>query len=147
MDANIRVIRAVGSEFARRKLRPFIVVYLLAASLSVLGGVWLTTVNSWWWLLAAPVIALAVAGLGVLLGIRWLIKRIAPKLTKAQKSGVNQFVDKLERVAENLQTPMFLVVFRVVRDVLWPRKEAFIKTVANDSTSLHKDLSGLIQMF
>ena len=147
MNTSVPVVRAIGSEFAQRKLNSLIIIYAIVVSLLMVGAVWLTTINVWWWLLAVPVIVLALAGFVALLAVRLLIRFIRPELNKVQKKAVKDFVDKLERVAENLQTPMFVIVFRVVRDMLLPRKETFIKTVASDSTSLHKDFSNLVQDF
>jgi hypothetical protein len=77
----------------------------------------------------------------------FVIRALRPSMTKVQKAGVRDYVDKLERVADNLGTPVFIIVFRVVRDIVWTRQPTYIQTVAADSTTLHKDLATLQKLF
>lgn len=94
-----------------------------------------------------PVIVLAILGVVAYISARAVTKRLRPELTKAQASDVVAFVDKLERVASNLQTPMFMIIFHVMRDVVLPRKNTFIGTAANDSVSLREDFLKLQKNF
>jgi hypothetical protein len=147
MNARIRLTRAIGNEFLVRKLKSIVLLYA-AISIVVVGiAIWLTTVSIWWWFLAAPVLGAALLGVIVLVVASWLLRLVAPQLTVKQNEAVIGFVDKLERVAENLQTPMFIIVFRVVRDVVRPREQTFIQTVAQDSTTLHTDFAKLQKLF
>lgn len=147
MRVKAALIRAIGSEFLARKVRSLALIVVIASVLLLSLAIWLTTVNVWWWLLAAPVIGTVIAGafgLGVaLLAIRLL----RPPLTAPQRDGVREFVDKLERITEHVQTPMFLIVFRVIRDSLWPRGKTFLESAAEDSTSLHTDIAKLERLF
>lgn len=144
---NASLIRAIGSEFIRRKYRSFVLLATLAGV--VVGGlmIWLVSINAWWWLLAAPVFMLLFMGAVIAFVIRILLKIATPKLTKEQSGGVQSFVDKLERVADTVQTPPFVILFRIVRDVMWPREGTFIQSFAQDSTTLEKDFAELQRQF
>lgn len=147
MQSEVKLVRAISSEFAVRKLKSVALVMGILALVAVAAAIWLTTISAWWWLAAAPVIICALCGIMTFLAARMIIKKLRPDLTKTQASAVTGFVDKLERVADNLQTPMFIIVFRMVRDVVRPQDKAFIRTVAEDSTTLHKDLMELQKNF
>lgn len=76
-----------------------------------------------------------------------LIQIAIPAMTKVQKNGVKDFVDKLERVAENIQTPPFMILFRIVRDTIRPRDKTFIQSVAEETASLSPDFLALQKLF
>lgn len=147
MKPQIDLIRAVGSEFARRKLRPIIIIFSFVAVAVIAGAVWLINISAWWWLLAVPAMVAVLLGLTVLYLARVVVKALRPRLTKTQAKAVSEFVGKMERTAEALQTPMFIIVFRVVWDVIRSPEKSYIATVAEDSTTLSKDLIGLQKLF
>lgn len=147
MTKQINLVRAIGSEFIGRKFKTLLIVSVIAALVIVIAALWLTTLNAWWWLLAVPVIILTVLGLFLLLVVRAIIKELRPDLSSSQSTAVANFVNKLERVAENLQKPMFIIVFHVARDIIRPHKKTFIQNVAEDSTTLHKDFVELQRNF
>jgi hypothetical protein len=143
ITSTVTVLRAVGVEFVRRKLRPLIIIAAVAVLLIHALGIWLTTQSVWWWLLEAifigGTIILAAAGIAM-----WLIlKRVSPSLNRNQRRSVARFVDKLERMAEHLQTPQPVIIYNVIRDTVRPRKESFIEGVIHDSTSLGGDFATL----
>lgn len=147
MKTQINLIRAIGSEFAGRKLRLILLIFGIITLIALLAMGWLITLSIWWWLLAVPVMVMTLLGLMVGIMASILVKLLRPVLTKSQAAGVKKFVDKLERVAENIQTPMFMIVFRVMRDIIRPGKKTFIQTVTHDSTTLHKDFIKLQRDF
>lgn len=147
MKAQVTLIRAVGSEFVARKLRSTALTMGILAVIVLMVSLWLTTLSAWWWLLATVVIAAVILLVLTYLLAAFVIKRLRPELTKTQRTGVRDFVDKLERVADSLGTPVFMIVFRVLRDMKWPRQPNYIQTVAADSTSLHTDLAKLSKLF
>ncbi len=147
MKPTVIVIRAIGVEFAKRALRPLVIVG--AAIVAVLVGIggWLTTINAWWWFLEAVLLMAAVLFV-VLVAIVWTAIRVAnPDQTKTQRQAVKRYVDTLQRVAENLQTPQLVILYRVVRDVIQPRQGGFIETVSRDSKSLSPDFIKLLDQF
>lgn len=137
------VARAVGAEFVHRKYRSIVVSYSVVSLVFLAVSFWLTTISAWWWLLTILVTAFVLVGVMILTIIRIIIKRVRPGLTDTQSTTVSAFVDKLERVANNLQTPMFIIVYRVVRDIIRPGNASFVRTVAEDSTTLHTDFADL----
>lgn len=147
MDNNIQLIRAIGSEFVLRKYRSFVVVLFIFIAVLLSGAIYLTTLSAWWWLLAVPVIGggILLVIIAVLAGL--VVKLLRPNITKMQRSSVADFVDKLERVADGLQTPPFIVLFRVVKDVVRPGKTPFLQSMAQDSTSLKSDYITLQRSF
>ncbi len=147
VERQISLVRAIGTEFINRKVKSLFLLIAVVGT-AVLGIViWLTTVNVWWWLLAAPVMVLVVAGLLVYIITKFVLRVLQPVLTDAQKRDVTLFVDKLERVTENIQTPMPFILLRVIKDTVWPGKEPFIQTVAHDSTTLSQDFIDLQKSF
>ena len=130
MRPQIDLIRAIGSEFAIRKLRGIMLVFGLVSLALAAGLIWLTTLNAWWWLLAVPALMAVLLGTAILLITRLTVKALRPQMTKTQKKAVSGFVSKLERTADNLQTPLFIIVYRIVRDVVRPRGKSFIVSVA-----------------
>lgn len=147
MKAQITLVRAVGSEFVTRKLQPIVLVFAALSVVLLVLITWLVTISAWWWLLAVPIIIFIVLGLVVYLAIRVAVQKLRPQLTGQQTTAVKNFVDKLERVADNLGTPMPWLVFRVVRDVMRPREKTFIHEIANDSTTLRTDFIELQRNF
>ena len=147
MHGQIKLVRAVGSEFVARKLRSTALTVGVLAVIALIASLWLTTLSAWWWLLASVVIAADILLVLAYLLAAFVVGRLRPELSKAQATGVREFVDKLERVADSLGTPMFIIIFRVVRDTIWPRQPNYIQTVARDGTSLHTDLGKLQKLF
>lgn len=147
MQSNIKLIRAIGSEFIRRKLRAFYALFAVGAMMALAVSTWLTTLNIWWWLLATAVIIGTLAGILVCVVSGFAVRILRPHLTKAQIRAVGNFVDKLERVAEHVQTPMLIIVLRVIRDILWPRQPNFISSIIQDSASLRPDFKTLQEEF
>lgn len=147
MKAQIQLSRAIGCEFLARKIKSIGIVLGIVIFIALAIAIWLTTVSAWWWLLAAPVIIFSVFCI-IAFGIaRFMLGVLKPAMTDTQDKAVKDFVDKFERVAEHLQTPMFIIVFRIIRDILRPREKTFIQSATQDSTTLHKDLLELQKKF
>lgn len=144
----IRLVRAIGAEFLRRFIKPLAVAGAVVLAVLLAVAVWLVVaVNAWWWLLLAPTIALSLLFIIVLVVARIALRLVDSAESTEQKQAVAGYVDRLERVAENLQTPQFVLLYRVVRDVLWPRQDGFIATVSRDSKSLAPDFKKLLALF
>lgn len=146
-NEHVSASRAVGAEFLRRKLRS--ITTLASGAAIVLSGlsIWLVTISAWWWILLVIVVAWAVLGI-ILLAVAWLSTRLLrPDMTTVQKKAVSNFVDKIERVSETLQTAPFMIFFKVLRDMIFPSQQPYIRQLANDSTSLHTDYIALTKLF
>jgi NADH:ubiquinone oxidoreductase subunit 6 (subunit J) len=143
LNAATRAVRAIGVVFARRTIRPFVIIgAVVLVGLLGLGG-WLASNNAWWWLLEAVFIVATLLFAGLVIAVHWLLRRVAPPMSRSQRQAVEAFVDKLERVAEHLQTPQFMIVYYVIRDTLRPRPGGFITQVTHDSRTLHSDFAKL----
>ncbi len=140
-------VRAIGAEFSRRTLRPVVLIGAAVLAVLIALGGWLTTVSPWWWLLEVPLLFGAVVFTVLVLIARTAIRVADPPQTIDQKDAVRNYVDKLQRIAENLQTPQFVILYRVVRDIASPRSGGYIETVSNDSKSLAPDFTQLLEQF
>lgn len=147
MKPTINVIRAIGAEFARRTLRPLVIVGAVVA-IALLGvGGWLTTQNAWWWLLEMIFIGASLLFVLLIVIVYIILRRVAPTLSDSQKRAVAAFVDKLERVAENIGTPQVVIIYYMVRDAVRPRPGGFVETVTRDSKTLAPDFAKLRREF
>ena len=147
MKNSVAVIRAIGTEFAKRMYVP--VAVIIAITDVVLLGlmVWLLTVSAWWLLLAVPVFVLVVVSIVLLVIAQLIIRTIAPVQTATQKTDVKAFVDKLQNLSEIVQTPKPILLFRIVRDVVAPKQGGFIQSTSSDTLSLKKDFQSLQRSF
>lgn len=146
MKVPLTLIRAIGSEFVARKLKTVMLIFGAAAAIILAGAIWLTTMDVWWWLLTGPVMLLVLAGTIVCTAAVLVVRIVRPVLTQDQAGGVSEFVDKFERIADSIQTPMPLIVLKVGLDVLRPRRTSFIQTAVDDSASLEGDLRRLFRL-
>lgn len=146
-DMHIKTTRAVGSEFVKRKLSGVTTIIAILSAVFVGLGIWLTTMSAWWWILLVIIIAWVLLGI-ILLLIAWFaVKLLRPQMTADQRHAVSDFVDKIERVSETIQITPFMIFFRILKDMLFPPKESFIRQIADDSTSLHSDYAALTKLF
>lgn len=147
MKASFLVIRSIGAEFAHRLYFPIAVTVMVILFCLVGVSVWLTTLSSWWWVLCIVLIILTVI-IGVVFAvIAIIIHAVAPVRSRIQKTQTKAFVDKLQRVSDVVQTPKIVLLFRIVRDIIWPRKNGFITSLSSDTTSLKKDFVELRDTF
>ena len=147
MSPTITAIRAVGAEFATRLFIPIVVITAVMCTLLVLGVLSLATLSQWWLLLLIPVIIILSVTFGVVV-ISWLIIRtVRPVQSGHPRASVKAFVDKLQRVSDAVQTPKVILLFRILRDIAAPRKDGFIGTMADDTSSLKHDLQQLQKLF
>lgn len=147
IPSTIRAVRAIGAEFVRRTMRPLMVAGIATAILLVAIAGWLTTVNVWWWILEALILLVTLVGVAVAIAIRIAIQTVDPPQDSVQRQAVRSYVDKLQRVAENLQTPQYVILYRVIRDTVRPKDDGFIGTVSRDSKTLGPEFAALLKHF
>jgi len=143
----IIVIRAVGTEFARRLFLPAALIVLGVAIVSIVTMIWLLTISAWWLLLAVPVFLLVVVSVILLAVTSVVIQTVAPQQTARQRSEVKRFVDKLQTLSDVIQTPKFILLFRIVKDIVLPSQNGFIQSTSGDTLSLKKDFQALQRSF
>jgi hypothetical protein len=142
------LVRAIGALFARRILRTVLIIGVMAAIILHGLGVWLTTVNQWWWLLETVLIFLTVLFVILILFILLVLRIVEPRQDHAQKQAVRAFVEKFEHVIEGVRTPLPLIVVYMVRDTVWPREQGnFIEGIVSDSKTLAPDFAALHKQF
>ena len=147
MKPIVQTVRAIGAEFIRRMLRPILLVGAAVAVVLLVAGVWLVNQNIWWWLLLAVIIT-AVLVFAVLVTVATILIKLADSVqSRDQRKAVRHYVDRLQRASENLQTPYPVILYRVVRDVVWPRPDGFIATMSQDTQALAPDFNRLVGMF
>jgi hypothetical protein len=105
------------------------------------------TFSNWWLILFAVFIIAVSVVLGVLMVVRLVIKSVTPVQSREQRRQTKAFVDKLQRLSDAAQTPKFILLFRIVRDIAAPRANGFIGTISNDTVSLKRDFVTLSKTF
>jgi len=140
-------VRAVSAEFAQRLFLP--VVFIVGGALLILliVAIWLVTLSAWWWLLLAPLILITVIAIFAAALTRVAIVFLRPYQTIEQRRTVRGFVDALQEGSETIQTPKFMLLFFVVRDVLFPSKQSYISKVSSNAVSLQRGLKETIASF
>jgi MFS family permease len=143
----VLVLRAIGVEFAKRIYVPVTIIAAIVAVIMVAGVILLTTLSGWWWILAILVF-IGVIIMGIILTVVAVILKLAnPRQTSIQKKGVKSFVDKLQNLSEITQTPKFILLFYVVRDIVSRREDGFVKTTIRHTLSLRQDFEALRNLF
>ncbi len=143
MKPTFITVRAIGAEFARRTPRPLLIIGAVIAMLLLGVGGWLAAQSALWWLLEAIFLIGAIIFVVLIVAAFTLIRIADPPQNNDQKLAVGSFVDKLQHVADNVRTPQFIILYRVVRDTFRPRQNGFIETLSRDSKTLATNLLSL----
>lgn len=145
--ASATAIKAIAAEYIRRITRPFLIGGLLAVVILFGVVIYLAQIVTMWWIilllpLSVPVIFLLMA----FFIIKQLTTYLAPALTKEQRKSAAQFVDKIQRTSENLQTPPIIIAWRTIRTAQ-KGQENYLRHIVNDSTTLKDDFARTSQHF
>jgi len=147
MTPLVLAIRAIATEFAQRVYKVILIIAVIAIVLIIGVSVWLVGMSAWWWILVVILIAWMLVG-GIVLTIAGVIIGVTkPTQTKSQKKQVKAFVDKLQSVSEVLQTPRFMLLFRLVKTSFNPQRYNVIKNLAEHTVGLQRDLDEIIRSF
>jgi ABC-type multidrug transport system fused ATPase/permease subunit len=150
MNPTVLAVRAITTTYAQTILKPllFIGIGIYVAVLLLIG--WIAYAASpWWWLLAVvPTVIFFVALLLWTLAFL-LSKRLAPRMDREQKKTARRFVGRTGKAAEHLGTPRFVLVFRVIRDLLFPpvNGQTFLGEVSGLPGELRRDFDDLRRSF
>lgn len=120
MDSTILAMRAVTAVYAKQLLWP--ALYTVVAVYAVIFALsyWLaSTFHPLWWLLALMLTPIFLAACVVWAIAFALTSRIHPKLTRTQKTLTRDIVSHVSHIAEQLGTPKFIILSRIVRDVVF----------------------------
>lgn len=147
MKPSILAIRSVGAELANRIFIPVAIIVVIISAALIGLAIWLTTLSSWWWLLVALLVIVVPVAIGILIIVKLVIKSVTPLQSRYQKRQTKAFVTKLQQLAETAQTPKFILLFHVVRDIASPRDNGFIGSTSNDTVALKRDFTALVETF
>lgn len=139
-------IRAVGAEYASRLWKSSIYTTIIVSAVSIGVLLWLTSLSTWWWLLAIPVSIGVSVAVGLLAVFRLTIRHVRPKENQTQQELVKKFVDKLETASELIGTPKFIILFRVIRSIAAPRSDSFLGDIVS-TKNLKKEFQAISQSF
>lgn len=142
-----QAVRSISAEFGRRLYLPVVITTVIIWGVLVGITIWLVTLSAWWWLLLVPLIVVGVIGAIVALVIAGLLRFLRPAQSADQRVAVRAFVDALQEAAETLQTPRIFLLFRVVKDAVFPGQQGFLKQVTSNIGSLKPDFMAIVDSF
>lgn len=149
MKPRIQVLRALTSRYALDVLNP-ILKWGIAILMVICVGIALLAykVDPWWLLLYIPIVVVAVPICIVGLIAHVVAHLIAPEMSVDQRKAVRAYVDNMKDVAEGLQTPQFMIVFKVAKDVLTRKWETgFVQGMTTNTLRLKTDFDRLVELF
>lgn len=147
MVIRLQLVRAIAFEFISRKFQSILIVSFFVGAILTALMTYLVSVSAWWLVVAVPIYAFVILITILSLITRVVISMTSPSLSADQSLATRHFVDKLERVAETVQTPLFIIVLQLLRDSIKPRKKTYLASVIEDSTSLKPEFAQLQVMF
>lgn len=150
MSSTVKAVRAVTSEYAKQLLWPILFIGVGAYTAIMLIISWIAYIVSPWWLLLAfvPTVLFCV-GLAIWIGVRATASRIAPDMNQRQKAATRKVVKLVGSVAEQLGTPRFVLIFRIIKDVVFPSssKQTLIGELTETPGQLHRSFDELRKLF
>lgn len=146
VQSSLLAVRAIGAAFARRLWWTGAIWAFVPSVILIMLLLWLTSLNSWWWLLALP-IGIGISVALVLLAIfHLLINHVRPVQTAAQKTQVANFVEKLQFASEITSTPKIIMLFRTVRSIAAPKSDRYLQNIF-ETKDLKKDFQDISRSF
>ena len=150
MESTILAIRAVTSVYARGLLWPILWVSI-AVYVLIMGLIgWVAyAVSNWWWLMGIGPTLLFIVALVAWVTVYLLAKRLSPPLNRRQRVATKKFVNHLGRVAEHMALPRFVIIFRIIKDVLTrpTSGRTFIGEIAQEPGEMRRDFDDLRNLF
>lgn len=143
----ILATRAISSEFIRREYSSLLWIVGGALVIFHILGIWLISQSTWWWLLEGvfillTAVAIVACGLAVV-----AIKLLRPTQTKNQRKMIKKFVGSLQEIADTAQTPKFVLLFRLFKDILLPSQDSLVGQITSKATSLKPELQEIVRSF
>lgn len=150
MDSTILAIRAITSLYVKRLLLPILVIGF-GVYVAVIGIIWwiAASVSNWWWLLAIVPTLVVLVGLAIWTVVRVLVGRISPPMNKRQTTAAKKFIKRIDGAAEHIGTPKFIIIYRVIKDVLFrpTNGKTYIGEIANEPGEARREFDELRSMF
>lgn len=147
MNSLILTIRALTAEFVKRLALPLIIIGFSITGILIIISIILTTMNGWWGiLLGLSILALLIFTTLVII-VSLVISSVNPKQDASQKKAVKGFVDKLQEIADTIQTPKAFIVGRLVWDVVNKNNDGLLRTMSSNTLSTKKDFDAIRASF
>lgn len=143
----ILAVRAIATEFANRIYLPVVVIAGSILFVLLILFIWLVTLSGWWWFGLVPVIFVSIIFTILATITGFLIYLLKPSQSKTQKRKVKSFVDGIQKSAEAVQTPKFLLLIRLIKDVVMPGSRSYVRELASTATDMKADLQDIIDSF
>lgn len=83
------------------------------------------------------------------LAVYLLVRRVAPAMNRRQTKATKKFVTHIGTIAERAGTPPFIVLFRIVRDIMTrPQSDrTLIGEWVREPGDIHRDFEALRRLF
>lgn len=148
-QATFSTLRAVSALVLKRLIQPivFMIVILLTAGY-VSTALLALSFSGWWWLLLLILAPLTLFFGLIVYVLRFFLQRLLPrKLSQNERQKINEFTDKLFRVAEHTSTPYPVLLFLIGKDVIRGRESVFLRNLIGDSKTITKDFEDVQTLF
>lgn len=140
-------VRAISVEFAHRIYYPVSISGAAVLFVLICGSIWLVTISAWWLFLLVPVVLgfLLFSTISIIAGL--VLRLIQPSVTSEQKKDIKRFVDRIQKLAEAVGTPKFVLLFRLIKDVVFPDTSGFIGELTSHTAALKPDFDRIVDSF
>lgn len=150
MTPTVLAIRAITTTYAQTLLRPLLVagIAIYVIVLAIIG--WVAYLASpWWWLLAVIPTIIFLVAVALWTVVYLLSKRLAPQMNKAQRAAAKKFISRIGKVAEHVGTPRFVLIFRVIKDIIAPPPsgQTFIGELTQTPGEMRRHFEELRRLF
>lgn len=147
MNSLILTVRALTAEFVKRLAVPIVIIAL--SILILVNGlvIWLTTTSGWWGILLFFTIMALFVFITITIAVGIILHALNPSQTSTQKKMVRKFVDKLQEIADTVQTPKVFIVGRLVMDVIRKNNNGMVQTMSSHTLTTKKDFDELRNSF
>ncbi len=150
MDQTVLAVRAITSQYAKRFLWPLLAAVVVAyiVILALIG--WISAVTTgWWWLLAIVPTFILLVAVTIWLIIWVILSRLTPTMNQRQKKAVATFIRRIDKVAEHIGTPRFVILYRILRDVITrpTSSRTFIGEIAQEPGEMRREFDDIRSMF
>lgn len=150
MDSTILAIRAVTAEYAKRLLWLPLIIGVAAYVVVLLLVGWIaSSAGAWWWFLAILPTGIFMVALALWILARLFAMRLAPSMNKAQRQAVRHFSKRIDKVAEHVGTPKFILIFRITKDLVArpTAGKTFIGEIAQEPGEMRRAFDDLRSLF
>jgi membrane protein implicated in regulation of membrane protease activity len=150
MNSTVLAIRAITSQYAAQLLWPLLWIGVAVYALIMALIIWLAMAVSPWWLLLAFVPTIIIIAAAVVWTTAWVLsRRLAPPMNRKQKTAAKKFVGRINSVAENIGMPRFVLVFRIIKDVVTRPSsgQTFIGELSQTPGDMKREFDELRKLF